>query len=74
MKLRIEQYGDRLVIPLPSEIAARLTWGHGDVVEAKVAGDGLQVRRTQTAHDHALEIARQVMEEYREVFETLAKT
>jgi len=74
MKLRIEKCGDKLVIPLPSELAVQLTWGHGDILEADLVGDNLQVKRTLSAHDHALEIAREVMEEYREVFETLAKT
>ena len=74
MTLKIEKYGDKLLIPLPSDLAARLTWGHGDILAAEVVENGLQIKRTMSAHDHALEIANRCMEEYREAFETLAKS
>ena len=74
MELQIRKCGDDLIITLPRELAGKLTWGSGDVLAAEVVDQGLLIKRTLTAHDHALEIARECMEEYREVFEKLAKT
>jgi antitoxin component of MazEF toxin-antitoxin module len=74
MKCHLDKYGGRLALTLPNDVVRELGWGHGDVVDLTVAGNALMVTRSQTAHDHALEIARKVMNEYRSVFETLAKS
>jgi hypothetical protein len=49
MTLKIEKYGDKLVIPLPTDLAAQLMWGHGDILAAGVVENGLQIKRTMSA-------------------------
>ena len=74
MRLTIEKADSGLFVSIPEEVLVRLGWGHGDILSVEVAGEDLRVERTQTAHDHAMEIARKCMDEYREVFEKLAKS
>lgn len=74
MKLQLQKVGDQLACLLPDEVAARLRWEAGDVVELSVGENNLQVVRTQTAFDRAMEIARSGMDEYRETLATLAKS
>jgi hypothetical protein len=52
----------------------KIRWKQGDVFQASVEGDALKLSRAQAAHESAMEIAEQVMEEYRETFEALAKS
>jgi bifunctional DNA-binding transcriptional regulator/antitoxin component of YhaV-PrlF toxin-antitoxin module len=74
MKTAIEKCKDNLFIVLPKDAVARLDWGHGDILDIEAIDGGLKIVRTMTNHDHAMEIAREVMEEYRETFEALAKS
>lgn len=74
MKLQLRRIGEQLVCVLPDEAVARLGWGSGDIVDLSVDENSLKIVRTQTAHDHAMDIAHKVMDEYHSVFETLAKT
>lgn len=74
MRLTVEKASSGLFVRIPEEVLAQLGWGHGDILSADVVGQGLRIERTLTAHDHALEIARRCMDEYREVFERLAKS
>ena len=74
MELHLKKCGDDLIITLPREFAAQLTWGSGDVLAAEIVDQSLLIKRSKSAHDHALQIARKCMDEYREVFENLAKT
>jgi bifunctional DNA-binding transcriptional regulator/antitoxin component of YhaV-PrlF toxin-antitoxin module len=74
MKLEIRKVGDDTVIVVPAEVASELGWDPGDVCEGEVHGDVLRVVRTETKHAGAMRIARQIMEEYRETFEKLAKS
>jgi hypothetical protein len=48
--------------------------GSGDVLAAEIVDQSLLIKCSLSAHDHALQIARKCMDEYREVFEKLAKT
>jgi antitoxin component of MazEF toxin-antitoxin module len=74
MKPHVEKHGDKLVATIPDELIQAVAWDHGDVLQMQVDGEAIIVTRAQTAHDHALEIAREIMDEYRSVFEALAKT
>lgn len=74
MQSKIHQCGENLVIDLPKEVSTNLGWRVGDVLNLEAAEGGLRVTRVTTADDHAMEIARQCMDEYRETFEALAKS
>jgi antitoxin component of MazEF toxin-antitoxin module len=71
---QIEKDGDKRLVVLPPELLAQLGWDVGDVLTAEIFEGGIKFTRTQTAHDHTMEIARDVMERYRETFEALAKS
>lgn len=74
MQSKIHKCADKLLIELPNEFSLKLGWGVGDVLKVDCIESGLKIERTMTAHDHAMEIARECMEEYREAFEILAKS
>jgi antitoxin component of MazEF toxin-antitoxin module len=74
MQTTIHKCGEKLLIEMPTGLSAKLDWGVGDVLSVEVVEGGLKVERVMTAHDHALEIARECMAEYRETFEALAKS
>jgi len=74
MAIQIRRCGEKLVIAFPGEVVARLGWGQGDLLEVEVADDSLKSVRSMTAHDHAMKIAGEAMNEYRETFEALAKS
>jgi antitoxin component of MazEF toxin-antitoxin module len=74
MTSQIRKLGEKLIVALPPDLLARLGWDVGDVLSAEILEDGIKFTRTKTAHDHAMEIARDVMDEYRETFEALAKS
>lgn len=71
---KLEKCGEKLFVVIPDEAIAQLGWGHGDVLAVEVVGGGVKVVRTMTAHDHAMEIARKVMDKYSETLAALAKT
>ena len=74
MNSKISKCDDKLVITLPVEVAQPFGWGVGDLLELNAESGSLSVVRTQTAHDHAMEICRQRMDKYRETLEALAKS
>ncbi|MGP8232631.1 MAG: hypothetical protein ACLQL2_08200 [Methylovirgula sp.] len=74
MQSKIHKCGEKLVVDLPNELSSKLGWSVGDILSVEVVESGLKVERAMTAHDHAMQIARECMDEYREVFETLAKS
>jgi hypothetical protein len=74
MQSTIHKCGDKFVVDLPIELSLKLGWGVGDVLSIEDVEGGLKVERTMTAHDHAMKIARECMDEYRETFEALAKS
>ena len=70
----IEKDGDKRVVELLPELLPQLGWDVGDVLTAEIFEHGIKFMRTKTAHDHAMEIAMDVMEKYRETFEAVAKS
>ena len=73
MRIQVGKCKENLFVVLPKEAIAQLDWQSGDIVEFEVVDGGLKVTRAMTKHDHAMEIAERIMEEYRETFEALAK-
>jgi putative addiction module antidote len=74
MELKVRKSGDDLLVVIPDELAASLGWGPGDILAAEVVNEGVKIVRVETAFDHTMKIARDIMEENREVLATLAKT
>jgi antitoxin component of MazEF toxin-antitoxin module len=74
MKIELRKCGENLTLALPPELVSDLHWELGDICECHLEADGLRIVRTETAHEHVMKIAREVMDEYREVFEALAKS
>jgi hypothetical protein len=52
---------------------AQLDWNSGDIIDIEAVDGELKAVRIMTKHDHAMEIADRIMDEYRESFEALAK-
>jgi hypothetical protein len=73
-KVKLQSCDGKITLPLPADVEASLEWKPGDVCECIVESGGLRVVRIETAHDRAMKIAEEIMDEYREVFEALAKT
>jgi antitoxin component of MazEF toxin-antitoxin module len=69
MKLTIHQADGKLVVALPDQMVARLGWESGDVLEAEIAGDGLKLYV-----DRTMRTADEVMDEYSQTLEELAKS
>jgi hypothetical protein len=74
MQGTIHKCGDKLFIDLPIELSLKLGWEVGDVLSIDQVENSLKLNRVMTARDHAMKIARECMDEYRETFETLAKS
>jgi antitoxin component of MazEF toxin-antitoxin module len=70
----IQKRGKKWVVELPPELLARLGWDVGDVLTAEIVDDGIKYTRTRTAHDNTMDIARDVMDGYRETLDALAKS
>jgi bifunctional DNA-binding transcriptional regulator/antitoxin component of YhaV-PrlF toxin-antitoxin module len=73
MKLQLRKVDGDVVIILPQKLISLLTWGAGDIVDAKIVEDNLIIRRDETSYSRAMKIARKGMERYRSTFEKLAK-
>jgi antitoxin component of MazEF toxin-antitoxin module len=74
MKMQVAKCKDSLFLVLPNEVVAELGWGHGDIVDVSASGARLLAERVMTSHEHTMQIAREVMNKYRETFEALAKS
>ena len=74
MEIQIRKCEEGLFIVLPDNLASELGWEHGDILSAEIVANGATITRTMTAHDHAMKIADEVMDKYRETFEALAKS
>jgi putative addiction module antidote len=74
MKIEIKEFGDSMGVILPKELISRLDLKRGDWFSVD-EGPGRVIHLTPSDADfeETLEIADQVMEEYRETLETLAK-
>jgi antitoxin component of MazEF toxin-antitoxin module len=74
MQIQIGKCKDNLFVILPKQVAAQLDWGAGDLVDLEVVDGGLKAVRLVSERDRTMEIACEVMEEYRETFDALAKS
>jgi antitoxin component of MazEF toxin-antitoxin module len=74
MKIQIGRCEDNLFIVLPKQVVAQLDRGSGDIIGIEVADGGLKAVRIVTDHDRTMDIANEVMDDYRETFEALAKS
>jgi antitoxin component of MazEF toxin-antitoxin module len=74
VEFEICKVGDSLMLKIPSGVASKLQWEQGDILAFEAADDGLKLVRVQTKHGRAMKFARDAMQRYRRVFETLAKT
>jgi len=74
MKIKLEKSGRNVVVALPAEVISRLGWQVGDICESSVESGELRLVRIKTKHDRTMEIAKRVMDEYREAFQKLAKS
>ncbi len=74
MNVTLTKKGDDLLLSLPPEAVTGLAWNSGDICEAIIVDGQLRVRRIMTKHDHAMQLARRGIENYRETFEALAKS
>jgi antitoxin component of MazEF toxin-antitoxin module len=70
MKLTIHQSDEKLVVALPEHVVALLGWESGDLLEAEVVGDELKLVRV----DRTMRTADEVMDEYSQTLEELAKS
>jgi putative addiction module antidote len=74
MKLEIKKIGNSTGLILPKELLAELNLTQGDWVHISRTPDhGLRISRYDPDHEQALEVAREVMKEYRDTFKALAK-
>jgi bifunctional DNA-binding transcriptional regulator/antitoxin component of YhaV-PrlF toxin-antitoxin module len=67
MKLKIRKVNGDLVFLVPAESVSGLGWKAGDVCECRCDLDGIRIVRTETKHDRAMQIADEVMDEYRSI-------
>jgi len=73
MRLQIKKIGNSTGLILPKELLQQLKLEQGDWVTVTETADGLKVSRYDPDHSEAMEIAREVMREYRDTFKVLAK-
>lgn len=73
MKLEIKKIGNSTGLILPKELLIRLGLEQGDQVVVTEAPDGLRLTRDNTDFEKAMKIVDEVMVEYRETLEALAK-
>jgi antitoxin component of MazEF toxin-antitoxin module len=74
MKIRVRRFEEELGVVLPDELIASLRWESGDVLDIQIENDGLRIVRVETAFENAVGIGEQLMEEYRETLQALAKS
>lgn len=74
MNLEIEKAADGFVIKLTQQQMARLGLREGDILAAKVLKNGSARFDLDRDHSETIRIGREVMVEYRETFEKLAKS
>ncbi|KRG69830.1 hypothetical protein [Pseudoxanthomonas dokdonensis] len=67
MKLKITAIGNALGVVLPGEWLARLRLNAGDVLNAAISGDGIELSRFDAQLEDHLAIIEQIMREDDEV-------
>jgi len=74
MKLEVKKIGNSTGLILPKELLARLRLEQGDCVYVTEMPDrSVKITPYDPRHEEAMEIARQVMKEYRDTFKALAE-
>jgi len=73
MKLEIKKIGNSTGLILPKELLARLELKLGDQLVVTDAPDGFRVTRDNSEFEEAMKIVEEIMVEYRETLEALAK-
>jgi putative addiction module antidote len=71
--LKLTQIGNSVGVVLPKELLARLKLEKGDTVFVTETPDGLTLTPYDPVVAEQLEIGREFMREYRDVFHALAK-
>jgi putative addiction module antidote len=74
MKLEVKKIGNSTGLILPKELLTELNLEQGDwLYVSRTPDKGLKISRYDPDHQEALDIARDVMREYRDTFKALAK-
>ncbi len=73
MKLEIKKIGNSTGLILPKELLARLGLEQGDEVIVTETPDGFRVTRDDRDFEEAMKIVDDIMVEYRETLQALAK-
>jgi putative addiction module antidote len=73
MALKITKIGNSAGILLPKELLARLRVGHGDIVYATEAPDGLRLTAANPDFADKMAVAEQIMREDRDILRVLAQ-
>ena len=71
--LKVTQIGNSVGVILPKEVLARLKVGKGDSLFVTDLPDGVALRHYDAEFAEAMEAAREIMKEYRDVLRELAK-
>lgn len=71
--LKVTQIGNSVGVILPKEVLARLKVGKGDSLFVTDLPDGVALRPYDEEFVQQMEVAREVMKEYRDVLRELAK-
>lgn len=71
--LKITQIGNSVGVILPKEVLSRLKVGKGDSLFVTELPDGVALRPYDEEFVHQMEVAREIMKEYRDVLRELAK-
>lgn len=71
--LKVTQIGNSVGVILPKEVLARLKVGKGDSLFVTDLPDGVALRPYDADFAEAMEAAREIMKEYRDVLRELAK-
>jgi putative addiction module antidote len=74
MKLEVKKIGNSTGLILPKELLSQLNLSQGDWLYATRMADGsIRLAPYDPQHEEVMEIAREVMKEYRDTFKALAK-
>ena len=73
MKLEIKKIGNSTGLILPKELLARLGLQQGDEVVVTEAPDGFKVTRDNSDFERTMAIVDDIMVEYRDTLQALAK-
>ena len=71
--LKVTQIGNSVGVILPKEVLARLKGGKGESLFVTDLPDGVALRPYDAEFAEAMEAAREIMKEYRDVLRELAK-